>query len=131
DRKQASAERSRGDPCARPSPRRSWFAVRGPASSSPCLVLMFVAVRRRAAASGVHWQDGTPNAPEVNVSLSTIGRIDGGCDFYLGRNARRRTLLWQSGGPGAAKARGIALCTAKNFARPVRPSRSSQVSCAK
>jgi hypothetical protein len=42
-------------------------------------------------------------------------------DFCLGRNTLRRTLLWQSGGPGASKARGIALRTAKNFARPVRP----------
>jgi len=40
-------------------------------------------------------------------------------DFCLGKIALRRTSLWQSGGPGAAKARGIALCTAKNFARSV------------
>jgi hypothetical protein len=37
-------------------------------------------------------------------------------DLWLGRNTLRRTLLWQSGGAGASKARGIALRTAKNFA---------------
>jgi hypothetical protein len=44
--------------------------------------------------------------------------MEGANDFCLGRNTLRRTLLWQSGGVGGAKARGIALCTAKNFARP-------------
>jgi hypothetical protein len=68
-----------------------------------------------------HRQDGTPNAPEVNVLLSTIRRMEGANDFCLGRITLRRTSLRQSGGFGAAKPRGIALRTAKNFARPVKP----------
>jgi hypothetical protein len=85
------------------------------------MVLMLLSCAAGRQRGMFHRQDGTSNAPEVNVWLSTIGRMEGAGDFCLGRNTLRRTLLWQSGVPGASKARGIALCTAKNFASPVRP----------
>jgi hypothetical protein len=36
--------------------------------------------------------NGTSNGPEVNGWLSTIGSIDGGDDFCLGKTTLRRTL---------------------------------------
>jgi hypothetical protein len=94
------------------------------------MVLMLLSCAAGRQRGMFHRQDGTPNTPEVNVWLSTIGRMEEANDFCLGRNTLRRTLLWQSGGPGASKARGIALCTAKNFVRPVSPSqvKSGQIS---
>ena len=50
----------------------------------------------------------------------------GASDFCLGRNTMRATLLWQSGGLGAAKSARDRALHCKHFARSARPGRSDQ-----